>query len=360
MDFLKKIDRYILGKFLQSFFFAMLIMAVISCVIDYSEKIEEFLQNEAPAGQILLYFITFVPSILAILFPLFVFISTIFFTSKLAYKSEIIAILATGTSFTRFLRSYVVGGFLLGLLSLIMNHFIVPKTSVHMNRFLNDYFWPKKTSSDGNTHLKISDSTYIFMQNFTFSTKEGTQFTWEYFDGVLLREKIIADRASYDIKTKVWKLLNVVHIKNDGLKETLKKDVTIDRKFPFTPDDLDVDKNIKTQMTTPELLAFINRERQRGTENVTDFEIEYHKRTAQPVAGFILVIIAACIASRKVRGGSGLHLAIGISMSSTYILMMQLTTTFSTNSGLHPLLAVWIPNIIFGIVAFVLYRRQIR
>ena len=358
MRLLTKIDRYILGKFLSTFFFFILMMAVIICVIDYSQKIEDFVTKKAPTGELFIYFLVSAPSFITILFPLFAFLPTIFFTSKMASRTEIIAILATGSSFRRFLRAYVAGGILLGVLALVTNHYLIPRSNVVMNDFLRKYFFDKKLSTEGHVHLKISNNTFIYVENFTFDSRTGTQFTVETMDGILLKEKLTADRISYTDSTKEWTLRNVVIVKNEGVKETMTKIPELKKKYAFTPEDLSVDRNIKMEMTSPELLGYINREKARGTENVSDFEIELYKRTAQPFAGFILVIIAACIASRKVRGGSGAHLALGISISALYILMMQLTSTFATNSGLHPAIAVWIPNVIFAVLAYVLYRRK--
>ncbi|RQO32085.1 hypothetical protein DBR32_00275 [Taibaiella sp. KBW10] len=358
MNFLTKIDRYILGKFLTTFFFFVLMMAVIICVIDYSQKIDDFVTKQAPVGELFIYFLVSAPSFITILFPLFAFLPTIFFTSKMANKTEIIAILATGTSFRRFLRAYIVGGVMLACLSLVTNHYLIPKSNIVMNDFLRKYFFDKKIGTDGNVHLKTGEHTYIYVENFTFATQTGTQFTIETIEGITLKEKLIADRIVYTDSTKEWTLKNVVIIKNEGIKETLTRIPEIKKKYNFTPEDLSVDRNVKMEMTSAQLLGYINREKERGTENVSDFEIELYKRTAQPVAGFILVIIAACIASRKVRGGSGSHLALGIIISALYILMMQLTSTFAINSGLHPIIAVWIPNIIFAVLAYVLYRRK--
>lgn len=357
MVFLGKLDRYILIKFLATFIFFVLMMSVIICVIDYTQKIDDFVKNNAPTGELFIYFLVTAPSFIVLLFPLFVFLATIYFTSRLAYRTEIIAILASGISYRRFLRPFIVGGLILCGSNLLTNHFLIPKANVVMNNFLRKYFFDKKVSTDG-VHLKISDSTYIYMGNFNFASSSGGQFTIEKIDGILLKEKLMADRVVYDKDSAVWTLSNVVKVVNDSIAEHLTTYPELKTKYNFTPEDLNIDRNIKQELMTPDLQAFIAREQSRGAENVSDFEIELHKRTAQPFAAFILVIMGVCIASRKVRGGSGLHLAIGIAISAIYVLTMQLTSTFTTNAGLHPMIAVWIPNVVFMILTIYLYRRQ--
>lgn len=357
---MKKFDWYIIKKFIGTFLFAIMIMAVISCVIDISEKMNDFVEKRVPLMQILIYFRNFIPHIIALLFPLFIFIATIFFTSKIAYKSEIIAILASGVSFQRFLRPYMIGGLLLCTISLVANHYVVPVANKQRLAFEDRYIHFIPESSDQNIHLRLTKNLYIFLQNYNYKQNSGSRFTAETIEGTLLKEKIFADRISYDSVKKIWTLYNVTVRKNDGLKEELISLNELKQKYPFTPKDLDEDEGVKEALTSPQLTKYIAREKLRGRETLNFFYIEKYRRTAQPVAGMIMVVMGACIASRKIRGGSGLHLALGIVLSAIYIMIMQFATTFSTNAGISPLLAVWIPNIVFAIVAFFLLRRQIR
>lgn len=357
---IKKLDWYIIKKFVGTFVFALLIMAVIAGVIDYTEKVKYFVSRNVPASAIVGYFSNFLPHIVALLFALFIFIATIFFTSKLAYKSEIIAFLATGASFNRFLRPYFIGATFICGTFLIANHWLVPRANKKRIAFENKYVHEAVTYSDRNVHLRLSPSLYVYVQNYDYSSNSGYRFSAERINGTLLLEKITADRISYDSVKKVWNLFNVMIRKNDGVKEDLKNLSQMTVAYPFVPKDLYEDEDKTVTLTTPELDKFIAQEKLRGRESLNMYYIEKYRRTAQPAAGFILCIIGVCISSHKVRGGSGLHLAIGILMSAIYMLLLQFSTTFSTKADLNPLLAVWIPNIIFSIIALVLYRRQVR
>jgi lipopolysaccharide export system permease protein len=338
-----------------------MVLAVISCVIDYSEKVDNIVSKKAPLMTVLNYYKNFVPHITALLFPLFIFIATIFFTSKLAYKSEIIAILSSGVSFQRFLRPYLIGGGLLCLISLIANHWIIPVANKQRiafeDKYINDDML--RTASE-NMHFGISKDTYIYLQGYNYATNSGSHFTEEKIDGILLKEKKMADFVTYDTVKKIWHLHNVVIRTNDSDKETIRRVPEMEERYPFTPGDLNRTDAIKEALTTPELNRYIATEQLHGRENLSTYFVEKERRSAQPFAGFILTIIGACIASRKIRGGSGLHLALGIVISAVYIMFLQVSTTFSTKADLSPFLAVWIPNIIFAGIAFFLYRRQIK
>lgn len=356
-----RLDWYIIGKFLSTFFFAIMILAVISCVIDYSEKVDNFVSKKVPGIEIANYYKNFVPHITALLFPLFIFISTIFFTSKLAYKSEVIAILSSGVSFHRFIRPYMIGGGALCLLSLVANHWVIPIANKQRVAFEDKYINDGNFVSQGeNVHLGISKNTYVFLQTFNFTNNTGSRFTYEIMNGTQLTEKLMAETIHYDTVKKNWHLTNVLIRKNDTLKETLTNTPQMDVKYPFVPKDLYRNEALKEALTTPQLNRYIAQEQLRGRENLSFFYVEKYRRTAQPFAGMILTLIGACIACRKIRGGSGFHLALGIAISAVYVMFMQFSTTLSTKSTLNPMLSVWIPNFIFGYVAFMLYRKQIK
>jgi lipopolysaccharide export system permease protein len=357
---MKKLDWYIIKKFLGTFVYAILIMAVIACVIDATEKMGDFQVKNVPWSEILTYFKNFIPHIVALLFPLFIFIATIFFTSKIAYKSEIIAMLASGISYQRFLRPYFIGALFLCTISFFANHWIVPAANKDRLAFENKYLHYTAQQSDRNVHLRLSKDLYVYLQSYDYNANMGYRFTAETITGTTLKEKLMADRASYDSVKNEWTLFNVVVRTNNGIAEKLENHAELKKKYPFTPFDLEEDETIKEALTTPQLNQYIAREKLRGRETLNFFYVEKYRRTSQPVAGIILTIIGACIASRKIRGGSGLHLALGIVISALYIMALQLTNTFSTKAGLEPMLAVWIPNMVFGLLALYLFIRQVR
>jgi lipopolysaccharide export system permease protein len=357
---LKKLDWYIIRKFIGTFIFAILILAVIACVIDWSEKASLFVKNQVPFILIVNYFKDFVPHISALLYPLFIFIATIFFTSKLAYKSEIIAMLATGVSYNRFLRPYMIGAGFLGCVALLANHWIVPLANKERLAFEEKYVHEKITSSDKNVHMQLTSDLLVYVESYDYASNNGYRFTAEKIKGTELLQKTMADRISYDSAKRIWNLYGVTVRTNDGLKETLETMPELVQTYPFTPKDLKEDQDVKEALTTPELNRFIDRQKLHGNENLNFYYVEKYRRTAQPFAGFILSMIGVFIASRRIRGGSGFHLALGIAISAVYMLFLQFSTTFSTKAELNPLIAVWIPNMVFAIAGYILYRRQVR
>lgn len=357
---MKKLDWYLVKRFIGTFFFAIIILAVISCVIDLSEKMDDFVKNRAPFLLVLNYYKNFIPHISALLYPLFIFIACIFFTSKLAYKSEIIAMLATGMPFNRFLRPYIIGSAFLGLLALAANHFIVPMANKQRLDFEDRYVHEKISFSDRNVHIQLSNNLLIYVQSYDYVNNSGLRFTAEKIEGTTLKEKIMANSVTYNAAKKQWILHDVTIRKNNDIHEELKYLPELIQEYPITPKDLREDDAVKEALTTPQLTRYIEKQRLHGNENLNSYYVEKYRRTAQPFAGFILSMIGVCIASRKIRGGSGLHLAIGIAISALYIMALQFATTFSTKGGFNPMIAVWIPNIIFGGVALYFYRRQVR
>lgn len=355
-----KLDAFILKKFLTTFFFSICIIALIACVVDYSEKVDDFVKNKPTTTDMIMYYISFVPHITALLFPLFIFIATIFFTSKMAFRTEIIAILAAGVSFTRFLRPYVVGGCILGCISLVANHFVVPMANQHIHEFSVKFIWNSPYSTDRNIHIRLSPEEYVYIQNFDYQLNEITRFTMETMDSNTMIEKLSAERGSYDTAVQEWQLKKVVIRTFEGKTEKMQVLDEYRLKIALTPDEIVNDDRKKEALTTPKLLKEIQKQRNRGAETVNGFLFERYKRTAQPFAGLVLCIIGACLASRKIRGGSGFHLAIGIGGCAIYMLFMQFSQTFTLNAGVHPLISMWIPNVVFSIIAYFMYKQKIK
>jgi lipopolysaccharide export system permease protein len=348
-------------KFIGHFFFINLILIVISVVIDYTEKADAFASKNVAVSEILRYFMFFIPYIVGMLFPLFIFISTIFFTSKMASRTEVIAILATGTTFLRFLQPFVVIGAIVCGFAMFCNHLLVPYSNHVVNDFQNKYIRSVASSSDDNVYMRLSKQQYVFMEKYDYKGNMGYRLNAELLDGEVLKERIFAERASYDSVKRLWKLYNVVVRQNNGMMESLTYADELYKAFPnYKPEDLTEANEVSATLNTPELLDFINLEELRGRENLNMYYVDLYKRTSNPVAGLLMVIMGACIASKKVRGGSGVHLALGVAISGIYMMLLQLSSTFSINGGLHPLLAAWFPNIIFTFVTIYIVRQKVK
>jgi len=354
-----KIDWYILRKLIGTFIYSLMIFLLISVVIDTTEKVDDFMKHHLSLHEIIVdYYFGFIPHILALLFPLFIFLSVIFFTSKMAYRSEIIAILAAGVSFRRFLRPYWMGAFLFGGILWLANYWVVPNANRIRTSFENKYLHSHDDEkSQYNRTTRIDSFTYVTFGTYDPNYKSGSNFTLSSIDKQDLTFKLKADRITWDSTTKKWRLDYVTLRTMHGLKETWSSKQDTLMKLALLPKDLVDEKNLQEAMTTPDLRRFINRESIRGSEGLNTYWVEYYRRTAAAFAVVILTLIGGIIAAKKVRGGSGLHLAVGIVISASYIIFLQFATVFSVKADLNPLLAVWIPNILFGGLAFYLYRR---
>lgn len=356
---MKKIDWYILRKFIGTFIYSLMILLVISVVIDITEKVDDFMTHNLSFWFVLTkYYIGFIPHIAALLFPLFIFISVIFFTSKMAYRTEIVAILSSGVSFRRFLRPYWVGGIFFGAILWGANQYVVPVANRIRTSFENKYVsTPKTAEAMRNKTLRIDSVTYINFDYYDPNYKTGSDFTLSRIRGQQVYYKLRAERVNWDSVAGTWKLQFTTERTINGMKETLTAHQDTVLKIPLHPEEMVEEKNKQEAMTTPELNTYLKREELRGAEGLSVYYVEKYRRTSASVAVVILVMIGAIISSRKVRGGSGLHLALGIVISASYILFMQFSTVFATKADLNPLLAAWIPNFVFGGLAFWLYLR---
>ncbi|MBS1510426.1 MAG: LptF/LptG family permease [Bacteroidetes bacterium] len=361
---LKKIDRYILFKYLTTFFFCLLLMTVIVVVVDVSEKTDDFVKSKLPAGKIITdYYFGFIPRIDAMLFPLFAFIAVIFFTSKMANRSEVVAILSSGVSFRRFLLPFVTGGVILAGLLWLGYQYVVPKANKKWGDFEAKYIDPNFGSFNGNNtykqhvYFRNDSNTYIGIRGYDTITKTGNGFFVERFSGNKLQYNLRADNFNWDTTARKWKLDNVTERTITGISEQVKHSVTVMMNYNFKPVDLRNDEYLKDQMITPVLNEYIAQQRVRGAEGLNTLLVERYNRDAIPASVLILTIIGAVMASRKVRGGSGLHLAIGVVISVVYILFSRFSIVFATKGNFPPFLAAWTPNLIFGILVFYLYKR---
>lgn len=353
--YIKIIDWYIIKKYLGTFVFTCAIFTVVMVIFDVSEKLDDFLKRSAPLSKIVFqYYAGFIPFYLNFLSPLVNFIAVIFFTAKMADQTEIVPILSSGVSFRRFLRPYFISSFIIFIITLIGNLYIIPYTNKLKIDFENIYISPKSDNSKSETHMQIDKNTYVYIKNFDNIQKAGYNFVLEKYKGDQLVEKLMADRISWDSVARKWSIQNYTVRKIDGLREKmsngLKKDTTLDMR----PVDFVVYDNIYSAMSTRELNIRIEKEKIRGTGVMQYLELEKYKRYVYPLSAFVLTLMGVSLSSRKVRGGIGLPLGIGIFLSFAYILFIQFSTMFSLKGGLPPIIAVFIPNILFGALSIYL------
>lgn len=350
------IDKYIIKKYLGTFVFTMAIFTVIAVIFDISERLDDFLKRNAPLDKIVFeYYAGFIPFYLNFLSPLINFIAVIFFTAKMANQTEIVPILSGGMSFNRLLRPYFMAATAICLITYVFNIYIIPRTNRLMINFQNIYVKPIDNNNRFSSHMQIDVGTFVYIDNFDNNRKIGYNFIMEKFDGQELKERLIADRISWDsVKTK-WKIHNYSIRTIDGLSEEMSKGVEIDTVLDMKPGDFEIRDNIYSAMTTAELNERIRKEEIRGTGLMVNLKLEKYKRYVYPLSAYILTLMGVSLSSKKVRGGIGLSLGVGIALSFTYILLIQFATMFSLKGGLPPLIAVFIPNIIFLLISIYLY-----
>jgi lipopolysaccharide export system permease protein len=349
---MKTIDIYIIKKFLGTFFFTLLLLIFIVIVFDISEKIDDFLKHDVPFNIILFdYYLNFIPYFINLFSYLLTFIAVIFFTSRMASRSEIIAILSSGISFWRMLVPFCISAFVLGALSFILANFVIPFTNRGMFEFENKYIRSPKIYSDMNVHKQISPGTFIYLENFNMNTKSGSKFSIEEFrDGKLIR-KTMAERLKYDTIKEKW-VLEQYFIRNIGeMEEEFTRGFRMDTVLPLRPEDFVEDIQEVVVMGYVDLRDHIRKKTLRGDPDVIMYKVKKYERIANPIATIILTLIGVSVSSRKVRGGIGVNLGFGLALTFLYILFMQISAVFGMFGNISPLLAVWIPNIFFAIIA---------
>ena len=354
---MKKIDWYIIKKFLSTFFFTISLILLIVIIFDISEKIDDFLRNDVAIKEIIFkYYLNFIPYFTNLFSPLFIFISVIYFTSKMANNSEIIAILNSGMSFSRLLRPFIISAVILSIMSFVLGNFIIPHTNKGKIDFENKYIRKKQQKRVKNIHMQIKKDQYIYLESYNKSKDIGYKFTLENFKDNTLKSKLSANYIQFDTINNKWKIKDYfIRIYNDK-NEDIIKGKQIDTLLNLKPTDFSKNTSLVETMGMKELNQFIKKEEIKGTAQITFHKIEKHKRIANPFSSIILTIIAVAIGSRKIRGGSGIPLSIGVIISFSYILFMQVSTTFATNGNLLPAIAVWIPNIIFSLIAIIFIK----
>ena len=356
---IQRMDWYIIKKFLGTYFFAIALIISIAVVFDVNENVDRFINNKAPIEAIVFdYYLNFIPYFSNLFSPLFVFIAVIFFTSKLAENSEIIAMMSTGMSFKRLLRPYMISAALIAVLTYGLGAYVIPKGNVKRVNFENTYKRKKKAEFVRNVQLEVDSGVIAYIERYENYNKTAYRVSLDKFVDKKLVSHLTARSATYDTTSVYkWTLKNYMIREMDGMKETITKGEKLDSIIQMDPQDFLITKGQQQTMTSAELDEYITKQRRRGFANIKEFEIEYHQRIAMSFAAFILTVIGASLSSRKVKGGMGIYLGVGLALSFSYILFQTVSATFAINGNTPPILAVWIPNILYTFIAIYLYRK---
>jgi lipopolysaccharide export system permease protein len=356
---LKLLDRFIIRTFLSTFFFTIGLFLSISVIFDLTEKVDDFIEKKATLRAIIFeYYLNFIPYFGNLFSPLFIFIAVIYFTSRLAYRSEIVAILSAGISFNRLLRPYLVAATLLAIGSFFLTGFVLPPANVKRLNFENTYINSAFVNTSQNIHFKLSKTGYAYMQSVSLQDSTGYRITLETIDNNLhLTSKLFAEKMVWQPKSKKWRIENGRIRLNNGSHESLRQFASIDTSLPISPKDFDRPNTDVSFMSNPQINNQITTMRQRGEEGIEFYEEKKYERYAFPFSTLILTLIGVSLSSRKVRGGIGLQIGLGIVISFAYILFMQFSGVLSIKASFPPLLGAWAPNIIFTALALYLAKR---
>lgn len=351
------LDRYIIKKFLGTFVFSIALIISISVVFDINEKIDKFITNNASLHEIVFdYYLNFIPYYANLFSPLFVFIAVIFFTSKLAANSEIIAILSNGISFKRLLKPYMISATIIAIVTFIFGSFIIPPSNVKRVQFEDTYIRKKSVDYASKIQMQAAPGVIAYFGSYDNASKTGYSFSLDKFNDNHLESRLTANKIEYDSAFQ-WTIKNYQIRDFQGLEETITSGESIDTTLYITPRDFLISETDHQLMTTPDLSKYIKSQRQRGIGNIQAFEIEYHGRFASIMSAFILTIIGAALSARKVKGGMGLNIGIGLALSMGYILFMTISATFAVSGLVSPIVAAWIPNVLFSIIALFIYTK---
>ena len=359
LDFfkLKRLDRYIIRKFLGTYFFSLILIIVVIIIFDYNEKIDRFISSNAPMNEIIFdYYVNLAPYYANTFSALFVFISVIYFTSKLAGNSEIIAILSSGVSFKRLIRPYMIAAAVISLFTYLMSAFVIPNGNATKLEFEQKYSRKKKVESANDVQLKIDDNTIAFIERYEDRNNTGWRFMLDKFEDKKLVSHMEARTITYNPdRPGVWTArhwrIRELYDDREIIRESRKE--PLDTLLGIEPGDFLISEGQQETMTTPELSNYIDKQKEKGFANTKSFEIEYHKRIAMSFAAFILTVIGVSLSSRKAKGGMGLSLGIGLALSFSYIVFQSISSAFADQMPI--VLSAWLPNIIYSIIAIVLY-----
>jgi lipopolysaccharide export system permease protein len=361
---MKLIDKYILKKILSTFFFVVLILEAIICIIDVTEKIDKFVAFKIDKLVILGYYLDFMVWIAGFLSPITIFIAVIYVTSRMAAHTEIVAILGSGTSFRRFLLPYFLSATIVAGMSFVLNGWVIPKSNHDRLLFEMQYFQNKFYFDKRNVHMQVAPNVYLFIQNFNNQANTGYQFSLERFNEDRLIEKLSADNIQWDSTKHKWTLKTWKRKMVDSIfrlqKTTdiplVEKGDNLDTTLVITPKDFENDNKMYAGMTIPELTEKIETLKFRGSTGVEAYEVERYIRYSSPFYIYVLVFMGAIVSAKKSRGGTGFQIALGFLMAFVFILFFTITSTFAQTGSISPLIAAWLPNIIFGFIALMMYK----
>ncbi|MEA4975787.1 MAG: LptF/LptG family permease [Paludibacter sp.] len=353
---LSKLDIYIIRKFLGTFFFSIILILSIAVIFDLTEKLDNFFDNNAPLEAIIFdYYLNFIPFYMNMFTPLFTFISVIFFTSKLASNTEIIAMLASGISFRRIMKPYFISATIISIMSFILGGYIIPPSNEKLLEFEDAYIKKFKTNYARNIQMEVEPGVILYIERFEIAQNKGYRFSLEKFDDKILTSRLTAESITWDSLYQ-WKITDYLLRNFDGMRESIVKGTTLDTTIMVQPREFFITAKESAQLNNTQLKQHLDRLKNRGIGSTQAFEDEYYKRFSMPLAAFIMTLMGVSLASRKVRGGIGLHLGIGLALSSIYILFSTLSTSFSVSGAMSPFLAVWLPNFLFLGIGVYLYH----
>ena len=352
---MKILDWYIIRKFLGTYVFAIALILAITVMFDINEKLDAFLQAPLKAT-VFDYFLNFLPYFAKQFSPLFTFIAVIFFTSKLADNSEIIAMLSTGMSYRRLLRPYMLSALVIAISSYVLSAYIIPPANVKRIAITNKYVKDKSVGFGSNIQMQVAKGEIAFMSRYDKFMKTGYKFSLESFEDKKLVSRLTAQTIKWDTLHH-WTVRDYMIRDFEGNREKIRRGARLDTIIPIEPRDFLISKNDQETMTSPDLREYIKRQKERGVANIKSFEIENEKRYAMTAAAFILTVIGMSLSSRKIKGGMGVNIGIGLVLSFSYILFMTVTSTFAVSGYTSPMVAMWIPNILYTIIAIFLYYK---
>jgi lipopolysaccharide export system permease protein len=358
MKLLPTLDRYILRKFMVTFFGSIGLLICIVIVFDISEKIEDFIRHDVSTHEIVFdYYLNFIPYFINLFSPLFTFISVIFFTSLMASRTEVVAILTSGISFNRYLRPYMIGAGIIALTSMLLSMYVIPEANKTRLGFEAKYVGGRANSIKNNFYRQVAPGVIAYVERYDLFENTGTRFTLEKIKGQELQYKLYAKEIRWDSAGKRWSINDYIVREIKGQKERFYKGSHIDTVLNLTPEDFDMPNNYMESMTQPELSKYIENEKMKGSENIEYYELEKYNRIALAFSTFILTLIGVAVSSRKERGGTGKHLGIGIAISFIYIFFQRWFQSYAQSGVLPAYIAVWIPNIVFlGVCLWLLKR----